>query len=480
MNITREQTGELTATIKMEIGPEDYQEKVDKVLADYKRKASIPGFRPGHVPLGLVRKMYGKAILADEVNKMLSDGIMNYIREEKLDILGNPLPNPEKNSMVNFDTDTTFNFWFDIGFAPVFTVPFDHSTEVEQLLIKVDDGMVEKYIEETRERHGDYIHPEVSTGKCMVSGEVAEINESGEVEGGIRKQVFLYLNKMTVDATREQLTGITKDTTIELVPAKDFSSIHEASEQLGLKEDQLSREGMKLKFTVQDIVQVQPAELNAEFFEKVYPGENISSEDEFRERIRKDAAMSFQGETDKLLFNKATAALVAATHLTLPDEFMKRWLLENNEGKYTPDQIEAEYPLFLESMKWQLIENRLIRDYEVQVKDEDIRNYIRTVMLRRVMNTTPDEETEKKYESIVDAFMQNKEQVQRINDQLYNVKLLDLLKQHLKLNTREVTYDEFINIVSTSNEHKHHEHHHDHDHDHGHDHHHDHDHDHKH
>ena len=407
MNLSKENTGELTATIRLEIIPEDYKEQVDKVIKDYQKKANIPGFRPGHVPSGLIRKMYGKAVLAEEVNKLISDSLSNYIKEQNLNMLGNPIPSLEKNSKVDFETQTSFEFFFDIGFAPDFKIPFGPETEVEDYEIKVDDSMIDKYVDETRSRFGTPVTP--------VAGVQAELPLETEGSEAVTK------------AAEEPKTP-------EMIPA----------------------------------------EMTAEFFGKVYPGENIETEEQFRERIAKDASASFAQETDRIFFNKATETLVKATEFELPNEFLKRWLLEYNEGKFTAEQIEKDYPSFRESMKWQLIENRIIRDNDISVSDEDIKNYIRTVMLRRVGTEFVDPEMEKKYDSIVDAFMQNKEQVQRINDQLYNARLMGLFKTTLGIVKKEVSYDEFIKIASELHAHDHEHDHHDHDH-HDHDHH-DHDH----
>ncbi len=394
MKITKESTGSLTALLKIEIGPADYAVTVEKQIADYKRKANIPGFRPGHIPTGLIKKMYGRAILADEVNKLISDSLISYIRDEKIDILGNPLPNMEKNMAIDFETQDSFEFYFDLGLAPVYTIPVDQDLQIENYVITVDDGMVDKYIEDTRKRFGKPVLPSAET-----AGAVAE------------------------------------------APA-------EASETA-----------------------VEPAEMNPDFFNMVYPGLNLQTEEEFREQVKKDAEISFAAESEKLLFNDITEALVKNTELPLPDGFLKRWLLENNEGKYTPEEIEKNYTSFAESMKWQLIENKLIKENGIEVKDEEIRNYIRTYMLHQINLPNMDPEMQKQYESIVDTFMQNKEQVQRINDQLYNAKMMEFFKSAMTFHSKEVSYEEYIKIASARHVHDHeHEHELDHDHDHEHDH----------
>jgi FKBP-type peptidyl-prolyl cis-trans isomerase (trigger factor) len=383
MNITRESTGELTAIVKIEIEPEDYSVAVDKVIHDYKRKSNIPGFRPGHIPTGLIKKMYGKAILAEEINKLLSDSLMKYIKDEKLDILGNPLPSKEKNAPADFENQTRFDFFFDLGFAPEFTLPFSRELEIEHFTIEVDDKMIDKYVQDTRMRYGKPLTTE-------------------NPEGG------------NPDEKKEP--------------------------------------------------EIIPAELNTEFFTRVYPGQKIDTEEEFREQVRKDAINGFAAETEKLFYHNATEALVMKTNIQLPDTFLKRWILENNEGKYTDQDVEKEYDSFAGSMKWQLIENKLIKEYHIEVKEEDIRNYIRTNMLRQMTTENPDPEIQKKYETIVDAFMQNKEQVQRINDQLYHIRILELFKANLGIVMKEVSYDEFIKLASASHNH---EQDHQHEHDHG-------------
>lgn len=389
MNISRENTGDLTATVKIEITPADYQETVDNQITDYKRKANIPGFRPGHVPTGLIKKMYGKALLADEVNRLVTKALMDFIKDENLNILGNPIPSEAKNSVVDFDNQDTFEFYFDLGFSPDFTISHDLESTVTRYSIAVSDEMVEKYILDTRKRYGKPI-----------------VNDN-------------------------------EDVTIEEADKKSEP-------------------------------ETEPVEMNPEFFNMVYPGMNLQTEEAFTEQVRKDARLSFDGETDKILFNDITDALVQNTRMELPDAFLKRWLVESNEDKFTMEQIEAEYPKFVDSMKWQLIENKIIKENEIKVTDEDIKNYIRTYMFRQLNVFSEDPEMLARYESLVETLMENKEQVQRINDQLYNARLMDYFKSSMNYSTKEVSYEEFIQIAGKHHQHDH-VHNHDHDHDHDHD-----------
>ncbi|MBC8316185.1 MAG: trigger factor [Bacteroidetes bacterium] len=464
MNITRESTGDLTATIHMEIVPEDYQETVTKALKDYQRKANIPGFRPGKVPFGMVKKMYGKAVMADEVNKLLSDRLSGYMQDEKLEILGNPLPNKEKTKPAQFEDSETFEFFFDIGLAPEITKDIGTDIEVENYVIKIDDKMVDGYIDDTRKRSGNPVHPEISGEEDMISGDLTEIGEDGNpTKGGQQKEVNFILEKITDEKVKKKLMSLKKDEIFVIKPVEFFGTAEEAVQQLKLPAATFENPDLTLSIKVKEITHMEPAELNVELFTKVYPGENIETEEDFRERVKQDAAASFTGETDKFLFQEIIKKLTENKEISLPDEFLKRWLLDHDENKLSQEEIEKQFPDFATSMKWQLIENKLIKDHNIEVTDEEIRGYIRTHLLRQVSQEFADPEMMKKYDSIVDAFMQNKEQVKQINDQLYNAKLMSLFREKLTLKPVEVTYEEFIKLVSAKHEHDHdHEHNHDH------------------
>jgi trigger factor len=464
MNITRENTGALTATVKIEIRREDYEEKVIKQLKDFQHKANIPGFRPGKVPVGLVRKMYGKAILADEVNKIIADSIAQYIQDEKLEVLGNPLPSAEKNHDYTFDSEQDFEFYFDLGMAPEFTVDLAGIPAVDRYVITVDDTMLDGYITDMRKRFGNSVHPEESGEEDMLSGEIVELGADGTpAENGTKKNAYLNLSQWKKEDSRKKLTGLKKDDKIILAPEL-FDTPAEMAKVLGISEEVAAREGISFEFTLQDIYHIEPSALDEEFFKKVYPEDELATEEDFRNRVRKDASGSFSGETDKMFYRNVSDALIRETPLSLPDAFLKRWLTEHKDSTLTPERVEKEYASFSESMRWQLIENKLIRDFAIRVEEADIRNYIKGYFLRQIPMNTEDPEAEKRLDSLVDTVMKNTEQVQKINDELYTGKLLDVLKSNVPAEEKPVSYEEFIKLASAAHEHDH-DHHHDHDHD---------------
>jgi trigger factor len=477
MNITRENTGELTATVRIEILKQDYEEKVIKQLKDFQHKANIPGFRPGKVPVGLVRKMYGKAIVADEVNKIISDSLAQYIQDEKLEVLGNPLPNGEKNHDYTFDAEQDFEFYFDMGMAP--EIPLNLSTlpPVSRYVIVIDDTMLDSYITDMRKRYGNNVHPEIAGDEDMISGEIIETGADGEVvENGTKKNALINISLLKKEDTKKRFTGLKKEDKLVITP-DFFEDPEEAAKVLGIKEEIAKKEGISFVFTVNDIFHVDPSNLDAEFYGKVYPGTEIGTEEEFREQVRKDASASFSGETDKLLYHHVTDALLHEIPIQLPDLFLKRWLTEHKESTLTPEEVEKQYNTFAESMKWQLIENKLIREHNIRVEEPEIRNYIKSYFIRQIPINTEDPEADKRFDSLVDTVMQNTEQVQKINDELYTGKLLEVLKTNIPLEEKEVSYEEFITLASAKHDHDH-EHNHEHDHEHEHEHEHEHKHEH--
>jgi trigger factor len=473
MNITRENTGELTATLRIEILKKDYEEKVLKQLKDFQHKANIPGFRPGKVPVGLVRKMYGKAIVADEVNKIIADSLAQYIQDEKLEVLGNPLPNVEKNHDYMFDTEQDFEFYFDMGMAPEISLDFSAIPPVNRYLITIDDKMLDNYIADMRKRYGNSIHPEIAGEEDMISGEIMETGPNGQtVENGTKKNVFINISQLKKEDTRKRFAGLKKEDKVAITP-DFFEDKEEAAKVLGIGEDIAGREGVSFAFTVNDIYHTDPANLDTEFYGKVYPGTEIADEDQFREQVRKDASGSFSGETDKLFYHHVTDTLLQEIPVQLPDLFLKRWLTEHKESTLTPEEVEKQYGSFTESMKWQLIENKLIREHNIRVEEAEIRNYIKSYFLRQIPMNMEDPEAEKRFDSLIDTVMQNKEQVQKINDELYTAKLMEVFRTNIPVEEKEISYEEFVTLASAKHDHDH-EHEHDHEHDHEHEHEHEH------
>ncbi len=450
MNITKENTGDLTAIIKIELKEEDYQEKVKTVLKDYQRKANIPGFRSGKVPFGMINKMYGKAVLAEEINKTISDSLNQFIIDEKLDILGYPLPNTEQTTTVDFDTQTEFEFFFDIGLSPEFEITLDDKIKVNYYTINADDEIVEKYLNDLRTRHGKTNNPEIAGETDILMGTIVELDENDQVvEEGLNQSTSVILNSIKLKTELKKFVGAKVGDTITFNPMKATKSSTEAAAILGISAEDAEKSTTNFNFTITAITHKELAELNEEFYKLVYPQVSIENEEQLKAQIKKDAESSFVAESDRQFMNNAVDKLVELAKIDLPDEFMKRWILENGQGKMTEEQIESQYDSYSKSLKWQLIEAKLIKEHDIKVSQEDVRDQIKGYFSN--MQETKDEETEKRMNEIVDSIMQNQEETKRIYEQLYDNKLLSVFKSNIKQVNKTIGYEDFVKLATQTN-----------------------------
>jgi len=449
MNITREDKGSLTAVVKVEITPEDYQERLTKVLKDYQKNAKVPGFRPGKIPFGMVKKQYGASVRLDEVNKVLSEAITKYISDNKLNVLGQPLPSEEKMPTGDFSKDDTFEFWLEIGLAPEIKVNLEE-TELDYYEIKVDDTMVDKYIENICRQHGtqESVEDKVIEGD-IVKGKVEELDENGTPkEGGIvNEAASLSVDFIKDEETKKKILGMEKDDVVVFNPLKASSDNKtETASLLNVKAEEVEGLESDFQFTVSEITRLKLAEVNEELFKKVFPTEDVKTEEDFRKKIVEESEKAFVSESSRLLLATSSEKLVENQKLELPDEFLKRWILQNDE-KLTKEQLESDYENYANSMKWQLIENVLIKDNDLKVTEEDVRAQVSGYFTSQ-MGGAVDPAMEEQMKGIVDSMMKNEKQVKQIYDQLYDERLAKLLTEKAKLNKKSVSYDEFMEIAN--------------------------------
>ena len=445
MEITRENTGEMTATVKIAISPTEYIESVNKVLKDYQRKANIPGFRPGHVPFGMIKKMYGSSVFADEVNKLVSDKLNTYIQDEKLDILGQPLPNMELTPVFDWKEEKEISFFFDLGFTPKFDLSLDDSIAIDYHVIKVNEEMLEKYITDLRQRFGTMSNTEVAGAKDVLSGDFTELDAEGNFLGdGFTHNSWLMIDTIQDEEIMRSFIGVKPGDSIVFNPRKASGNATETATMLGITRDRAESLESDFRFTVNEITTTVPADLNEDFYNKVFPDAGIKDETDFREHLRAESENSFSGDSDHLFMHHAQDKLMEITPMQLPDAFLKRWLLESNEGKLTEEVLAKDYDKYVASMKWQLIENRLIKDFDVEVRDEEIKDFVRDRYLPgwRTMPLTDD--LKNRLDSLADSFLETRhDEVRRIIDGLYETRIAALIKSKVKLIEKEISYEDF-------------------------------------
>ncbi|MGE5384000.1 MAG: trigger factor [Omnitrophica WOR_2 bacterium] len=449
MNIELQKTGDLTATLKIELSPSDYEEKVNKVLKDYQKRAQMPGFRPGKVPFSLTKKMYGQAATADEINKLLSDSLDSYIKDNNLQLLGNPLANTEKTDHVDFNEPGDMSFYFDLAMSPAFNVNLTPDLNVKFVNILASDTMATDYLADLRQRQGEMTAVETVEKNDVIKGDFVELNEDASIkEGGLKTSGIITMANLKDEETINSLVGLQKGAVIVINPSKITESNSDKATMLGVASEGLEDFDSSFNFTINDISRMIPADLNEEFFEKVFPGEEIKTEEQMLDRIRKEANQSFVVESERKFFNDAIEAIIEDAKIDLPDDFVKRWLVETNPDKLTAEDVERDYEGYSRSLRWQLIESKIISEHNIGVGEEEVKDVFRGYFRRPGLEEM-DEETKMRIDSIADSFMKNKEDAGRIRNQLFEKKLIDLLKDKLQPKQENLSYEEFVKLAST-------------------------------
>jgi trigger factor len=449
MNITKENIDELNAIINVSIEKNDYEATVNDVLRDYRKKANMPGFRPGKVPAGLIKKMYGKAILADEVNKLLSKGLSEYIVDEKLNILGDPLPNDEKQEPVNWDTAENFNFFFDIGLAPEVEIKLDKRNKYPYFTISADDETVQKQIDAYAGRFGENETVEAIEEKDTVRGDFVQLDAEGnEMEDGIKaEKVIIAIDLMKDEATQKEFIGKKKDDVIIFDPVKTFENKHEVGHMLNISHEEAEKLEGIFKFTVIEVLRFKKAELNEELFKKVLGDDTvIKTEEEFRAQVKADIEKNLKYSSEYKFALDARNTLVEKTKMELPDSFLKRWLTATNK-ELTQEQIEKDYDNFVTDLKWQLIKDKLIRENEIDIKEEDIKDAAREMarmqFLQYGMNNVPEEYLE----NYAGEILKNEEERSKIFSREQENKILGVIKSKVNVDIKEVSREEFDKLL---------------------------------
>ena len=449
MNITRENIGELNAIINVSIEKNDYEATVNDVLKDYRKKVNMPGFRPGKVPAGLIKKMYYKAILVDEVNKLISNNLSKYIIDEKLNILGDPLPNEEKQEEIDWDTVENFNFVFDIGLAPEIEVKLDKRSKYPYYAISADEDTIQKQMDAYTGRFGENKPVEVIGEKDTVRGDFLQLDADGnELEGGIKaEKVIIAVDLMKDDAVKSEIIGKKKDDVLIFDPVKVFESKHEVGHMLNISHEEAEKIEGNFKFTIIEVLRFEKAELNEDLFKKVFGDDtDVKTEEEFKVKIKAEIEDSLKYSSDYKFALDARDSLIEKTKMELPNDFLKRWLLATNK-ELTQEQIDNDYDSFILDLKWQLIKDKLIRENELEVKEEDMKASAKEMAQMQFrqygMNNVPDEYLE----NYASQILSTDEEKRKIFSKVQEDKIIETIKSKVNVDIKEVSQEEFNKLL---------------------------------
>jgi len=446
MNISKENIDSLNAVLKIELSAADYQDRVATVLADYRKTADMPGFRKGKVPMGVVKKRYGIPVKVEEINKILSDSITKYIVDEKLDILGNPLP--KEAEQIDWDKQEDFVFEYELGLAPIFDVKISKKTKIDFYNIKADDTMIDRYAEDIAKRYGKMSSPEKVEEKDLVYGTFQELDADGlAVEGGITNQASVSLDFVKTKQLKNEFIGSEKGVVIVFDPKKAFENDTDTAAMLNIDKEAYADLKANFSFTIDNISRMEPADLNTELFDKVYGEGVVKNEKEFRAKIATEAENTFLGESDRKFQNDAVDFLLEKTSFDLPEEFLKRWMQTVSEKPVTLDEIENDFEGYKKSLKWQIIENKIAKENNLSVAKEEAIEETKKLIAAQMAQYGQLSPEGEQLEQYAQQVLANKEEEKNIYDRVFASKMTAFFKESFKMNEKEISYEDFIKLA---------------------------------
>lgn len=438
MQITQTELKNLTATLTITIEPADYQEDVQKELKQVRQKAQMPGFRPGMVPAGLVKKMYGKGILADVLNKKVGESLQKHIEDNKLAILGEPLPNNELTPAIDMDTQDTFTFAFDIAVAPEFDAKLNGKNKLTEYEIEVTDEMVENQVKSYTERFGEYTQAEEVAEGDLVKGLCKEVDGEIVKEGAILNPQYMKQKNQA-----KKFFGAKKGAVITFNPTKAFGSEVEVSSLLGITKEQATELKSDFTFEIQEITRHTAAAIDGELFAKVYGENNVKDEADFRAKVKAEIVANMAEDSKyKFGIDAKEAIMKKMEKVEFPVDFLKRWVLATNE-KMTEEQLEKDFPQMIDELKWHLAKDQLMKEFNVDVQKEDVEAYAKEVAKMQFMQYGLMHIDDQYLTSYAQEMLKQENQLRGIVERVAENKIYDALKGVAKIEKKSISHADF-------------------------------------
>ena len=442
MNITQNTKGDNLISIKISVEKADYQEEVEKSLKQLKHRANVPGFRPGMVPMGMIKKMYGASAKMEALNTVVSDSLNKHIVDNKLDLLGYPLSDNEMQQPADLENQDDIDFYFEAALRPEINVDFTN-TMVDFYHIVPTDEEVDKVVEDLQQRNPNTSHPETVGEDDRIEIKIREAKDGKEVEGGFEKD-GLYFSMSQIKNKTQRKKFVDKEVGSEFIVnfAKVFGSEEEAAKILGKDAPAAS----DFNIIIDDAIREEKPELDEDFFKKIFPNQEIKDLDAFKATVKAEMEKQHEAETDPILFNKMIDELVAAVRFDLPDAFMKRWIVENSQGKVSVEEIEKNYEKdYVKGLRWQLIEDAIVKaNPELIIKDEEVKDFVLKQIFPGIDYATLEDDMKANLDKIAANYLKDEQQVNNLKNQLADVKMTAFLKGKMNINYSDVTSAEFM------------------------------------
>ena len=444
MNVTKNQIDDLNATIKIQLDKEDYATRVSDALKDYQKKAVIDGFRKGKTPFGIIKKMYGKAVLIEEINKLIGESLSNYIQENDLNILGEPLPSETEQKELNLDEEN-FEFVYDIALSPVMNVKLSKREKVPYYIIKVDDEMIDKQIESICKSNGELISVDTIEGSEYVKGELIELGEDGKPkEGGIHvEDASLSVEHMKDKEQVKIFVGKQVGNEVIFNPSKAYPNKTDYAALLQISKEEAEHVTSDFCFIISEIKRYVEAEVNQALFDKIYGEGNVKSVEEFRARVKEDLAKQFRAHSEyRLTVDARDKMLKKNEDVVLPEAFLKRWMLATNK-ELTQEAVDKDFNYYRDEFKWQLIKGDMIKENNIKVEDEDMKAVGREVAAAQLQQYGLYGLSDEQLDGFAVRLLENEKQRASLYDRALENKIFSVIKEGVKLEEQEISMEDF-------------------------------------
>lgn len=443
MQINHTEFKDLTSVITLTLTPADYEEAVTKQLRQLRQKADIPGFRKGMVPVGLIKKMYGKSVLADVLNNQIAESLTKYIEEQKMHILGDPLPNDELTPNMDLDNDTEFTFAFDVAVPAEFDAKLTGKNKLTSYTITVDAKMVDNQVNSYAERFGEYVDVDDFKDGDVLRGTLTE-----QKEGGIVKENAILNPQYMADKKQAALfKGAKKNDVITFNPMKAFKNETEVASLLDLKKDDVKELNSDFTLTITSITRHQAAKIDGELFAKVYGENNVKDEAEFRAKVQAEIEANMAEDAKyKFGLDAKAAILKKAGEFALPEAFLKRWVAATNKDM-KPEDLDRDFPEMIKQLRWQLAKDQLMKEYDVKVEKDDINAYAREVARMQFLQYGMMHVEDQYLDSFAQNILKDENQLRGIVERVAENKIFDHLRSVAKIEEKAISYEDFGKLM---------------------------------
>ena len=448
MKLTQSKAKDLMATITVDVAAADYNEKVEKVLKDYRKTAEVPGFRKGKTPMGIINKKYRTSVVVEEVNKLIQDELYKHITGEKVRVLGSPMPIDD--TPIDWENAEEFSFKYEVGLAPEFDVKITTKDKLNYFKINADAKLVDGYCTDIAKRYGKMSNPESSVEGDLIFCTIEQLDVDGNVmANGIKNDATVAMDYIADKKIKKQFIGLKTDDVLTVNVMKAFTNHSDLGAMLNVDHAAIHNLTSKeFQFTVKNVNRLDPAELNVELFDKVYGPGAVKDEKEFRAKVKEEAEGQFVGESDRMLKNDVVTYFIEKLKLQMPDEFLKRWLVQTSEQPITMEMLETEYDMYAKSLQWQLIENKILENHNVKVSQDDVLAHTKVLISRQMKQYGQPEGDDKQLTDIAANILKNEEERKKVYDQIFDERTLVVYKENFKLIEKSISYDEFVKLAS--------------------------------